>query len=268
MRWAGSRDRIILVSLVISFFFHLSMVTLFRIVIYFPKEPIVYYDLRIVDSTSYSVLADSLQETLEVPSSESAAERFADDSVREDRWSSLPPVTLPTLQFSELDMVRLNQTGLNTRTRYEDLFQEEANDLWSRFGRKLSTVGDILSHSNSEVVSSLSKPQAILAGRPAPGFEAYIEWMSEPYDRQPLMVQKIEALWGADASALSTPLVFIFRVNKAGRVTFIQVPFEDEDGLVDSSAQAIFGFRFEQLLGDESEIQHGTIIIRPEVAKR
>ena len=264
MNSAGSRDHVILVSLTISFFFHLSMVTLFRIVIYFPQEKIEYYDLSIIQASPRSAFAQTLQKSLDVPSAQDAEQRLSQSSPSYDRWANLPPVNLPTLQFSEFDLIRLSQTGLNTRSRYQDLFEHEADDLWARFGKKLSLVGDILDRSGQDDPIEVDKPMRILAGHPAPGFEALLEWMSTPYDRQPLIVQKIQALWGANPSLLPEPIILIFRVNRDGRVTFVQMPIEDKHGIVDSSAQAIFKYRFEPLLGDGTPFQHGTLIIQAE----
>ena len=261
---AVPRDRVMAVALSISFLFHLSMVTLFRIVIYFPQEPIVYYDLIITEAKPDSDIAQDLQQSLEYPSPEDIAERLGEGTSTENRWTGLPRVTLPTLQFSELDLVRLSQTGLKTRSRYEELFEKEADDLWARFGRKLSSMGDILHSSSSPGKSATQTSRRVLAGRPAPGFEAYLEWMNSPYDRQPLIVQKIEALWGADKSVLSEPLVLVFRVNREGRVTFVQMPIEDDDGIVVSAAKAILRYRFEALPDDGPDNQHATLIIQAE----
>lgn len=264
MSRAGARDQVMLLALVTSFFFHLSMVTVFRIVIYFPQKPIEYYDLSIVEAPRPAAFTESIGDSLEIPSSIDASNRFAQPDAPVDRWAALPPVTLPTLNFSSLDLVRLSQSGLNTRSRYEELFEDEADDLWARFGRKLSTVGDLFQGSDTDTEAGPGKSKRMLAGHPAPGFAAYLEWMGEPYDRQPIVVQKIDALWGAQASILAEPIVLVARVNREGRVTFVQMPVEDSAGLVESSAQALFRYRFEPLLGDGPDIQHGTIIIQAE----
>lgn len=262
-----ARDRAMLLSVTISVLFHLSMVTVFRIVIYFPSEPVRYYDLSIIKSSPSSSFASGLQQPLKIPSSDDVSERLFESGSDSRSWSSLPHVTLPTLQFSELELVRLSQTGLNTRTRYEELFKSEPDDLWSRFGQKLSNVGDLLNRSVFDQ-DRQKKTRRILAGRPAPGFESYLEWMSAPYDRQPLITQKIEALWGADSSVLLESVILIFRVNNSGRVTFVQMPIEDDAGIVESSAKALLRYRFEPLFDDAPEIQHGSLIIQAEGSRR
>jgi len=243
------------------------MVTLFRIVIYFPQEKIEYYDLSIIEAVPDSAFSRSLQQSLDIPSAKDATQRLSAGSQFNERRFKLPPVTLPTLQFSELDLIRLSHTALNTRSRYSDLIENETDDLWARFGRKLSLVGGILDRSNQPESPDPDRPTRILAGHPAPGFEAYLEWINAPFDRQPLVVQKIQALWGVHASRLSEPIVLIFRVNREGRVTFVQMPIEDKEGIVESSAQAILRYRFEPLLGDGAPYQHGTLIIQPEDAR-
>ena len=86
--------------------------------------------------------------------------------------------------------------------------------------------------------------------------------MNEPLDRQPLSVARIDALWGLSPDALNGSIALVFRVNREGRVTFIQAPLEDAAGIVDSAAAALLKYRFESLPASASPIQHGTLIIR------
>ncbi|MFP6584041.1 MAG: hypothetical protein VCD00_15990, partial [Candidatus Hydrogenedentota bacterium] len=214
MKPVAGHDRVMTMALAFSFLFHLSMVTLFRIVVYFPRPELAYYDLSIVESRSVSNFADTSEHALEAPSAEDALERMESGSVVNDRWASLPPVTLPQLNFSELDLIRLNRTSLDSRSRYTNRFENESDDLWSRFGQKLSMVGELLMRSETPSSASGDESVRIFIGHPAPGFEAYLEWMSAPYDRQLLVMAKVDALWGAAPEALTEPLVLVLRVNQ------------------------------------------------------
>lgn len=264
MKPVAGHDRVLTMALVLSFLFHLSMVTLFRIVVYFPRPELAYYDLSIVESRGVSTFADTSGHALEAPSAEDALERLEAGSVQNDRWASLPPVTLPQLNFSELDLIRLNRTSLDSRSRYTNRFENESDDLWSRFGQKLSTVGELLTGSDTPSSQLVDEPIRMFVGHPAPGFEAYLEWMSAPYDRQLLVMAKVEALWGADAQALEAPLVLVLRVNQQGRVTFVQMPLEDEAGLLESSAASMFKLLFEPLDTSEETEHHATLMIQAE----
>ena len=144
MKPMTGRDRVFTWALALSFLIHLSMVTLFRIVIHFPRPELAYYDLSIVEAPSLAFPAAVLGETLEAPSADDALERMDAQQDDGNPWSNLPPVTLPQLNFSELDLIRLNRTSLNTRTQYDTLFEDQSDDLWARFGQGLSNVGDFL----------------------------------------------------------------------------------------------------------------------------
>lgn len=264
MRPLARRDRVFAWALAFSFLFHLSMVTVFRIVIYFPRPDLAYYDLSIVEGPSTTIPGPSLGEALEVPSADDALERLDATRADLDPWSALPPVALPSLNFSELDLIRLNRSSLDTRTQYEDKFENKSDDLWARFGQGLSNVGDFLTGSDSRSSRSDLHPNRMFVGHPAPGFEAYLEWMSEPYDRRLLVLAKIDALWGASPSDLESPLVLVVRVNEQGRVTFVQMPLEDQGGLMESSAAAMFKVLFEPLETPTGDQQHATLIIQPE----
>jgi hypothetical protein len=248
------RDRIFAVSLVISFVFHLSMVSLFRIVIYFPKNNVDYYAFTIVDSTTKPT---SPYQALTVPSADKGLERLRNETSKVDE-TSLPKIQIPTLKFSELDLVRIKQQGLDIRSKYKELFDTASRDSWSTFGNRLNEVGGQLFGGADRSADSSQLP----ISRPAPGFEAFLEWMTPPKTRQPLSVEKIDSLWGASPETLTEPLILVFRVNRKGRVVFVLPPLEDESGLVDDAVAALIRYQFEPIGEDGPEQQHGTLLIR------
>lgn len=264
MKPRGGHDRVFLAALTFSFLLHLSMVTLFRIVVTFPREPILYYDLSLVEASERGTLPGTLtRESLEVPSASDALKRLevGEEGSSDSDWPSLPSVALPRLSFSELDLIRLSQTSLDTRSQYKELFEEEPDDLWAQFGRRLSSVGELLTNRRGGGGDGIAGPSREFAGHPAPGVDIYVEWMTPPFDRQMLVLQPIDALWDLDGPSLDEPLVFVVRVNAQGRVTFVQMPLGETDGLLKSAAGAMFRNVFEPLEDVNGEDQHATVII-------
>jgi len=248
------RDRIFTVSLVVSLLFHFSMVSLFRIVIYFPKTNVEFYAFEIVDSTQRSNLS---HRTLTIPSEENGIDRIQSNRLNLEK-TLLPAVEIPTLKFSELDLIRIKQEGLEIRSKYKELFESSPKDSWTTFGNRLNIVGDQLFGESDPSAAQTQLP----ISRPAPGFEAFLEWMTPPHTRQVLSVEKIDALWGASVDTLIEPLILVFRINRRGNVIFVLPPLEDESGVVDDAVQALFGYRFESVDEDGPKEHHGTLMIR------
>ena len=105
----------------------------------------------------------------------------------------------------------------------------------------------------------------MMIGHPAPGFDATLEWLTPPYTRQPLLLEKVDALWGADASTFNSmsneSLVLVFEVDQEGNVITVQMPLADEAGIVQDSVDALKKYRFTPLL-EGPEKQHGTLTIQ------
>ena len=257
------RNSVLRLAILISLLFHLSMVTLFKIVILFPQNEIDYFIFRIVDPRTQQAQAAPIGERLRMPSPDEAFERIApateNDMLRE-AISPLPEIELPILEFASLDRLRLKSQGLDVRAQYTELFQDEPQDTWTLLGRKLSSLGGVLSRIGGNDPGGQTA-QPVPVSRPAPGFEAYLIWMSEPKNRQPLTVATVDALWGVDPANLQQSITLIFKVDRQGKVAEIIVPNEDEFGFADSAAQALLKYRFESVAEDAPELQHGTLII-------
>lgn len=265
MKFSRIRDRTFPVSLTASLLFHLSMVTLFRIVIYFPREDIEYFNVAIVEASAPVAPAGSASSSLEVPSAESMFDRFEQRETPlepESTWGNLPAIQLPTLKFEEMDILRIQRDVLETRSRYEDFFAEKSSDTWSRFGRQLNTVGQTISRITRSVPPVEKADPLLPISRPAPGYEAYLEWFAEPRDRQAVAVHPIKSLWGLDPGSFSEPLALAFRVDRSGRVVDILDPIDPATDLLIDSVDALMHYRFEPLIGDGPATQAGTLIIR------
>jgi len=258
MSRSHSENRVFAIALLVSVLIHLSMVTLFRVVIYFPRIDIPYYNFRIVQARTAPGESQVYREVLSIPTADEAFDRLtAEGEPSEPLVSGLPPITLPTVRFAEMDLLRLERQSLETRSRYNELF-EQPRDTWSQFGRRLSSVRHRLFGEEDAPALSAQVP----VSQPAPGFAAYLEWMNEPKDRRILSVARIDARWGLSPDALNGSFALVFRVNRAGRVTFVQAPLEDDAGIVDSAAAALLKYRFEPLPDSAPPTQNGTLIIR------
>ena len=264
MKTRQTGDRVLAATLAVSLAFHLSAVTLFRIVIYFPRHDVEYFDVAIVETRVPVRPLPFTQKRLSLSSPEDHFGKIElADNLLEERgpWSGLPDIRLPTLQFEELGLLRIRRQALETRARYDELFDDAPSDAWSRFGRKLTSISESFArYAHGSPPERTPRPVPI--SRPAPGYEAYLEWLSEPRDREALSVQPIDALWGLDPSKFGDPIALVFRVDRNGKVVDILEPVEIAGGVLEASVDALMRYRFEPLLGDGPSTQHGTLIIR------
>lgn len=262
MRLQNRRDSVFILALCLSLLFHLSMVTVFRIVIYFPRHDINYFNMQIVDTRRPTQWLDGIREELHVPTAEAAIDRLEqnDGAFDLERWATLPPIELPTLEFDELDRLRIRREGLRIQSRFARLLDSEGQDAWARFGSRLGTLGDALARFTHTAEPDSPRP----VSRPAPGFAAYVEWMSEPTDREALSVSKIEALWGLDSAELNEPIALVFKVDREGKVVQIIETLAGNRKIVDGAARALMRYRFEPLGEDMPPFQHGTLLIQAE----
>lgn len=252
MRRPRKRNWVLVFALFVSGLIHLSAVTLFQIVIFFPRAQADYFNMKIVEArVSYAAVMDN-QQQLHVPNPEDALER---------QWAQLPKVDLPTIEFSELERLRVRVKSQEIREQYESIFAKGPEDIWARFGRKLNALSSAIIRVAGGPLSE-SVHTGMHLGHPAPGFDAYVEWMSEPMNREAVSVSKIKALWGHDPAELEEPIVLVFKVNEMGKVIEIIPPFDDDNDIIEGSVSALFKYRFEALSDGMGASQHGTFIIR------
>jgi hypothetical protein len=266
------KNRPLLVALSLSVLFHISMVTLFSIVFEFQVKRIDYYDFHILSEEQVFS-----EEAAQTPARRSAALPVLEDPLRKAEladlrldddgaeWASgLPTIELPRLEFAEMEMLELREESLTIRSRLAEFFDDPLREPWSRIGRGLERLGDALTLSRffgreEETIIERGAPQ--LVARPAKGFEAYIEWMSEPRDRELLFSPPIEALFKVEPEDLTEPITLVFRVNSEGEVVEVLSPLPDEAGIVVSAARALTTYRFAPLEDGNSRDQHGTLLI-------
>ncbi len=252
----AGRDRVFARALILSAVFHLSAVTLFRVVIYFPREDTRYFRVSIVESAPSRPLSVPAAAPGGDGSPDLTGPHFGESLTLSDPLQeALPAIELPTLPFEKLNLLRLRQEALQVSSRYDEMFSSRL-----RLNSGLDAVSETLSRLTFGGPAKNDLPQPI--SRPAPGFEAYVEWLSEPKDRQVFVVQPIEALRGLGADAMPEPITLVFRVDRDGAVSNVFSPTGRSEGLVAAAVAALRTYRFAPLLGDGPEYQGGTFILR------
>ena len=288
MKRALAGNRPFTVALVVSTLFHLSMVSVFSIVLWFPRYDVRYYPVEIVQQYATAVRprlakrdTGAGRDALRVPSPDRMIEDLGGlaeegggmletagveelavggGNSPDEAWASLPPVELPRLQFADLERLRTREESLRIRSQFSDLFQERTEDSWALFSRRLRGIGGALTRWTSGRPAP-DKAGPIRVSSPAPGFALYIEWMSNPKDRELLFSPPIRALWGVDPAGFRDSIAFVFKVNPQGKVSEVQVPVEDDEGITDGVGGALSQYRFAPLEGEDARDQRGTLLL-------
>ncbi len=253
-------------ALGLALVFHLSMITIFEIVIPFPRNDPEYYNVSIVSSPASSPEPTSNGRTGDTLAL-SGALRFAD---------GVPTVELPVIEFAELDRLRVRYDASEPLPDLDDFFEPaRPADSWARFGGELHRLGRSLRDfalpgERGATVPAAGAQAQSLTHRPAEGFEAYIEWNTSPHDRELLFAPPIRALWEIRPTDLRRPLEIVFKVAPSGRVVNVWSPMIDEGGLIDDVQITVLQYRFAPLAdyGDtasptaSSQEQSGVLFIR------
>jgi hypothetical protein len=235
-------------GMTVSAVIHLSAVIVFKIVIYFPREDIRYYDFSVVQVPAEEVIAE-----VENPDDPSQPLRLA---------NRLPAITLPTLEFAELERLRVRQSGFEEASLYDELYGRELSPL--------ERVGEGLAHLGSEVRRfTLGEPMAldlspaapaVATFSPARGYEGRLVWIDRAAPRALLFSPPMSALWNLEGAET---LEMVLKVDAAGRVTSVWSAESGDSAVFDDVQAAVFQFRFE---ADDSLIvaESVNLIIRPE----
>ena len=273
MRRGSPRNRALRVALVISGILHLSTVSVFSIMIWFPRHDPKYFSVEIVrqESAAGAAVAPPHGRALRV---RSADELFAgddtgspaesvEDGAMADAWAGLPPIELPRVEFAELDRLRTREESLKIRSQFTELFDARPKDSWALFSEELRGLGQRLRSGLTGRDAPAPAPRPVRVSTPAPGFGIYVQWMGSPYDRQLLFSPPVQALWDVDAVEVAGPIALAFTVNPQGKVIEIQIPVEDEKGLASAIGTALLKYRFAPLREGDRD-QRGTLLVAPE----
>ena len=255
-------DRVFLVALGISGLLHLSMVTLFSIGIYFPREEHQYHDFEIVDSRMLAAGFSEHADSLELPPGGelgpgiARGPAFGGENGEHFATPSLPAIELPQIEFADLERLRLREMGADAESRYRRHSASHPRDSWARFGQELERFGDALARLPflSESSETRHEPDSEVLTHPAPDFKARVEWLSDPKDRQLIFAPPIDALWGLEPAAFQ-PMTFIIRVNAEGRVVEVISPSEGDPELVSQVGRQLLRYRFAPHNASQMETQ-------------
>lgn len=253
-------------ALAFSAVFHLSMVTVFRIVTYIPREDIHFARFDIV---SVPVSAAPSEGQPGEPAAGSSGPQLALRGIGGE--GNRANLQLPTIEFAELGRLKVREESVPDPARPESLFREPSDDSWARFSRGLSNMSKTLTglrlsgqetDGDSGPIASTTAKAPLPASRPAEGFEAYVVWASDPRDRKLLFAPPIEALWNVEPSQFNQPIEMVLQVSPLGRVVDATNP--NPSALADAVQMAALEYRFEPLSVENGANQFATLRIERE----
>ena len=258
-----ARSNVLTVALVISTLFHLSMVSVFSIVIRFPSPGIHYLPLEIVERPVARTMQPGIPDNL----FEEARTAALEPGTETQEWDALPPVELTRLHLAVADPLRTPAKSLQIRSQFSDLFETRAPDMpdsWAVFTRQLREIGLTLSRWTISGKPKEEKPLQQVSTS-IPGIGVYIEWMSEPKQRKVLLAPPMQALLNIDPGLLTEPIAIVFTVNARGKVTEVHSPaVGDNAAAIEGIRDVLMKYVFEPLETEQVQDQSGTLIVKAE----
>jgi len=279
MKRAIARNRPLYVAVAVSTLFHLSMVSIFSIVIWFPRGNIHYALLEIAqltpDTTQQTASAKPLirRNVLRVSPPDQpvtdASEGFlvpeSEGAAPEDMWAELPEIELPRLSATTSDPLRSPEERIRIRGTFSDLFEPPPEpDSWARFSLELRQMGSAFGEWTLRQIGQEPPRKIVPIRARVKGFDMHIEWISEPKDRALLFLPPIQALWQMEPSQLPQPLRIMFTVDPQGKVVDVQYPVEDDEGVASDARLALLEARFAPLQDPQTGNQRGTMVVSAE----
>ncbi|MBI2423187.1 MAG: hypothetical protein HYV27_10190 [Candidatus Hydrogenedentes bacterium] len=254
-RW---RPSLIHGALLASLLLHLSMVTLFKIVIYFPRRDLEYLDFHIVAAAGEPA-------PLAPPESGGLPALFPVLGQGLTLGGTLPDIELPTMAFGELRRLRLGNAG--NEPGFDRIYDGEPLDSWARFTRSLQGVGERLAElrlSGTNETLPGSDTDDTTKIRPAAGIVGEIDWERSGTARALLFAPPMHILDARDVAELPLPIEVVFQVNAIGRIVDTFSPTVDPQGIVEEIQFTLLQYRFEPLPpGDErTRPETATLVLR------
>ncbi|HOV60887.1 MAG TPA: hypothetical protein PK349_07455 [Candidatus Hydrogenedentes bacterium] len=235
-------------ALLVSALFHLSMITVFRIVVMFPQGPVDYYLLQIVPDTPPA--AGNGRPSLRLGSA--------------DLYAGRQDVDLPVLDFAEIDRLRIRRALPEDFEALDTLSGGYPEDSWSRFTGGLQELGARLRDRLTGNPSSpdVSDPVPAAIHRPAPGWEGAVFWKDPGDKRGLLFTPPLEPLWNIPENGPSR-FEFTITVDNSGRVTDAWTPDAEPADILEPLQLKLLQYRFEPLPdGGIAASRMGTLILR------
>jgi len=237
-------------ALVISALFHLSMITVFRIVVAFPQGPVDYYLLQIVPDTSRAANTDRRGLRL--------------GSV--DLHDGGQDVDLPTLDLAEISRLQIRRALPEDFEALDTLSGSYPDDSWSRFTGRLQELGARLRDQLTGIPASSGTTTPVPAAihRPAPGWEGVVFWKDPPEERRLLFTPPLEPLWNIPEDGPAR-FEFTITVDDSGRVTDVWTPDAEPAEVLEPLQLKLLQYRFEPIPESGGSItgsRMGTLILR------
>lgn len=261
------RDRPFTVALIVSTALHLSTVSLFSIGVWFPVEKRTYHRFDIIEEVGANrseviyrprIVGETLE--LDLPP--------VDDPLARDRGLTLPPIQAPRIEFGGLERLELEREAIETVTRFEDMSAQGLRKpglIERSIGQLTTQIRDRNPFrpdpEEDEDPDPLPKHQPVPLGNPAPGFEAYVDWIIGEAGRKTVLPLSIPALRNADPLEWTSPIAYSVRVSPDGKVLEAKLPVGEKSSIATSVGLAILNARFESVSGDRE--QWGTLFIAP-----
>ncbi len=262
------RRRPFYAALAVSAALHLSSVTLFSVVVYFPRQDLRYFEFSLVQTSVAPIAAAAASTGGDRLQLGRIADGFAAMPADDIGLSALQPpaIELPTLEFAELSRLRIRQESAADLSRYDELVRPSARDPWQLIEAGVGRVRDTLADWNLPL--GIDPPEAPPAApvriHPAPGFEGRIDWGAGAPARPLLFAPPMTVLTRVDPKRFEDPLEVVFQVNAEGRVTNVWSPSLESAELLDRIQLAMLRYRFEPLAPGINADQTGTLYIGPD----
>lgn len=264
------QDKALLIALAISAALHISTISLFSIGVWFPVEKRVYHRFDIVEEGTGIVRVSG--EAREIDMAEldtylSPEGELVVPSLR-DRIADVIQIQAPTIDFGGLERGQLRREGLQAAEQFQMSNAAPSlatsNSLGNRLETFTSTVRGLNPFRDDENTQEEPEPETgpVQLDDPAPGYEAFIDWLIGERDRLPLLPLSIPALRDVDPAQWTAPVSFVIKVDPSGRVIEALTPPVQESPIMAKVGLAVLQTRFRSLSDDDTRVFTGTLIIR------
>ncbi|MCX8066130.1 MAG: hypothetical protein N3G21_13340 [Candidatus Hydrogenedentes bacterium] len=257
----GDKKRFWLV-IFFSFILHLSVVTVFKIVVYVPRTDLQYMKLNLVQVDSPVILSKGSQLKI---SQRMEGTQWDDASLLP--MEGLPKeVELPRLEFEEMKKLRLRRTLVEEDMEDRPLI-EEFKDSWAQFGVGVNKIRESLSalypFGADERIETKSREDfsPILVQDVGGGVKITYRFLEPPYNRRILFVPVSLELVNKIRDSSYKSYDFMIEINAEGDVLKVLDLNIERDEYSNSVSELVSNIKFEPLadLGLEKGIQQVTL---------
>ena len=248
----------------VSLVFHLTFVTVFRVVVYFPSASPTYYRLEIVSvAPAPRAPADPVRELYEGAPVSGLRLRGSDSLL-----DGPPEIELPALSTGEMERLRVRSEAGDAGDLLERVFADRRpTDTWGVFSRELQDFGQSLRRLAfpGETAPAAAARTIAARHRPAEGYEGYVVWDGAPADRELLFAPPIKGLWDVRLTRDARwPVELVVTVSPEGRVLNVWNADLAGEDLVTALREAVSQYRFAPLPDAAAGLdQMGVLFITP-----